>query len=37
VREGVTDVQTLFTHYRQVKNPNPVSRRVKEENAAVLS
>jgi incFII family plasmid replication initiator RepA len=24
VREGVTDAQTLFSHYRQVKNPNPV-------------
>jgi len=23
VREGVTDAQTLFSHYRQVKNPNP--------------
>ncbi|MCZ9444150.1 incFII family plasmid replication initiator RepA, partial [Klebsiella michiganensis] len=20
----MTDVQTLFSHYRQVKNPNPV-------------
>ncbi|ECV4504984.1 incFII family plasmid replication initiator RepA [Salmonella enterica subsp. enterica serovar Sandiego] len=24
MREGVTDAQTLFSHYRQVKNPNPV-------------
>lgn len=23
MREGVTDAQTLFSHYRQVKNPNP--------------
>ncbi|MBL1980954.1 incFII family plasmid replication initiator RepA, partial [Klebsiella pneumoniae] len=24
MREGVTENRTLFTHYRQVKNPNPV-------------
>ncbi|EEN5143120.1 incFII family plasmid replication initiator RepA [Salmonella enterica subsp. enterica serovar Oranienburg] len=23
MREGVTDTQTLFSHYRQVRNPNP--------------